>query len=321
MFHNTLIIFFGIFIEAFPFMIIGVVISSLITVFVSPEFIARFFPEGAVRSLLVALVAGFAFPVCECGNIPVARGLLAKGVAPAPVITFLLAAPVFNPIAITSTAIAFPGHPEITWLRVLLTGIIAFTVGALFLPAKMMDVCRDEEVFRDYIEAGEVLEIRREEKAYRPLREGGDRSRHGRDIRQGARDKVAVALMLARDEFFYVSRFLVLGALVAALFRTVVPVSAVTGLGQGPVVSILVMMLLAFVISMCSNVDAFFAMAFTDSFTNGSLLAFLVFGPMIDIKAVSMLYSTFKTGAIALMVLVVFLMTFMFSLAVNYFVL
>ena len=321
MFMNTLIIFFGIFIEAFPFMIIGVIISSLITVFVSPEFIARFFPEGALRSLLVALVAGFAFPVCECGNIPVARGLLAKGVAPAPVITFLLAAPVFNPIAITSTAIAFPGHPEITWLRVIFTGMIAFTVGALFLPAKMKDVCRDEEVFRDYLEAVEVLEIRREKKASRPPGEDGDRSRPGRAIRQGAGGKVAVALMLARDEFFYVSRFLVLGALVAAVFRTVVPVSAVTGLGQGPVVSILVMMLLAFVISMCSNVDAFFAMAFTDTFTSGSLLAFLVFGPMIDIKAVSMLYSTFKTSAIALMVLLVFLMTFMFSLAVNYFLL
>jgi len=298
MFMNTLIIFFGIFIEAFPFMIIGVIISSLITVFVSPEFIARFFPAGALRSLLVALVAGFAFPVCECGNIPVARGLLAKGVAPAPVITFLLAAPVFNPIAITSTAIAFPGHPEITWLRVIFTGIVAFTVGALFLPAKMKDVCRDEEALWDYIEAGEALQ--------------GP---------QGMASKAAVALMLARDEFFYVSRFLVLGALIAAIFRTVVPVSAITGLGQGPVVSILVMMLLAFVISMCSNVDAFFAMAFTDTFTSGSLLAFLVFGPMIDIKAISMLYSTFKTGAIAIMVLLVFLMTFMFSLAVNYFVL
>ena len=318
MFYNTLIIFFGIFIEAFPFMIIGVIISSLITVFVSPEFIARFFPEGALRSLLVALVAGFAFPVCECGNIPVARGLLAKGVAPAPVITFLLAAPVFNPIAIIGTAIAFPGHPEMTWLRVLFTGIIAFTVGAVFLPARMKDVCRDEDAFRDYLEAGDVLEGRREEKING---EGGDRTRSCRAIRQGTGGKVAVALMLARDEFFYVSRYLVLGALIAALFRTVVPVSAVTGLGQGPVVSILVMMLLAFVISMCSNVDAFFAMAFTDTFTSGSLLAFLVFGPMIDIKAVSMLYSTFKTSAIALMVLLVFLMTFMFSLAVNYFVL
>ena len=320
MFYNTLIIFFGIFIEAFPFMIIGVIISSLITVFVSPEFIARFFPEGALRSLLVALVAGFAFPVCECGNIPVARGLLAKGVAPAPVITFLLAAPVFNPIAITGTAIAFPGHPEITWLRVLLTGIIAFTVGALFLPASMKDVCRDEQVFRDYIEAEEVLEDRREEKVSGVNTEGGGRTEPVGGARRGTAGKLAVALMLARDEFFYVSRFLVLGALIAALFRTVVPVSAVIGLGQGPVVSILAMMLLAFIISMCSNVDAFFAMAFTDTFTSGSLLAFLVFGPMIDIKAVSMLYSTFKTSAIVLMALLVFLLTFMFSLALNYFI-
>lgn len=298
MFYNTLIIFFGIFIEAFPFMIIGVIISSLITVYVSPEFIARFFPPGAFRNLVVALIAGFAFPVCECGNIPVARGLLAKGVAPAPVITFLLAAPVFNPIAIIGTVIAFPGHPEMAWFRVLFTGIIAFAVGALFLPAKMQDVCREEETFSDYVEACEIVE-----------------GSHG------AAGKASAALMLARDEFFYVSRFLVIGALIAALSRTAIPNSVVTGLGQGPVVSILAMILLAFVISMCSNVDAFFAMAFTDTFTGGALLAFLVFGPMIDIKAVSMLYSTFKVRAIVLITALVFLMTFLLTLAVNYFIL
>lgn len=314
MIYNTLIVFFGIFIEAFPFLIIGVIISSLLTVYVSPELIARVFPRSSVRSLLVALVAGFAFPVCECGNIPVARGLLGKGVGPGPVITFLLAAPVFNPIAIVGTLVAFPDHPEITWLRVVFTGIIAFVVGAVFLRADREDVCREEHTLKYFTQTQAILE---EAPGSQVSLSKGREESAGR--LGGTGRKLLLALMLARDEFFYVSRFLVIGALVAALLRTLLPQDILNRVGTGPVISILAMIFLAFVLSMCSNVDAFFAQAFAGTFTTGALLAFLVFGPMIDIKAISMLYSTFKTRAIVLLTLLVFLLSLLFSLTVNFF--
>lgn len=303
------IIFFGIFIEAFPFLMIGVILSSLLTVFVSPAHIARVFPRGAARSLAVALVAGFAFPVCECGNIPVARGMLAKGVGPGPVITFLLAAPVFNPIAIVATAAAFPGRPEITWLRVGFTGVIAVVAGALFVRSKKEDVCREEFLRAPVSVAGSVDNPGLGEKA------GGEAEGEGRLrlLKSGLME----AVMVAKDEFFYVTRYLVAGAVIAALVRTAVPQQWILNLGKGQVLSILAMVILAFVVSMCSNVDAFFAAVFADTFTAGSLLAFLVFGPMIDIKAVSMLYSTFKVKPILQLTGVVLALTFILCMGVN----
>ena len=291
--------------EAFPFLMIGVIISSILTVFVSAQSIGKVFPGGALRSLLVGLVAGFAFPVCECGNIPVARGLLSKGVGPGPVITFLLAAPVFNPIAIIATVVAFPGRPEMTWLRVGFTGVIAFLAGLFFLRKKEEDVCR-EEFLRGL--------VTHEADGGEPAGEQTGRAAGG-----SPGDRLSQALILARDEFFYVSRFLVVGALIAALTRTVLPQRWILDLGRGQVLSIIAMMILAFVVSMCSNVDAFFAAVFAETFTTGSLLAFLVFGPMIDIKAVSMLYSTFNTRAIVTLTAIVSALTFLLCLAVNLF--
>jgi len=304
--YNIAIIFFGIFIEAFPFLMIGVIISSLITVFVKAETIGRFFPEGALRGIPAALVIGFAVPVCECGNIPVARGLLAKGAGPGPVITFLLAAPVFNPIVIIATVAAFPGRPEITWLRVGFTAIIAVVAGALFLGKTNEDVCREE--FIRSLDGGVG-----HDPAKTAIETNGAEGSGGEKVTV----RLLEAVFVARDELFYVTRFLAAGALIAALFRTVLPQRWILDLGQGPVWSIVAMIIMAFVVSMCSNVDAFFAAVFAETFTTGSLLAFLVFGPMIDVKAVSMLYSTLKVSAIVRLTLIVLVLTFLLSLAVN----
>ncbi len=327
--YDIAIIFFGTFIEAFPFLVIGVLVSSLITVFVSAETIAKLFPRKGPYGLLAGLLAGFVFPVCECGNIPVARSLLAKDVGPGPVITFLLAAPVFNPIAIVGTAVAFPGRPWIPWMRVLLTAVVAFATGLFFMRKRKEDMCRSE-----FLRACRADDESAGDDGERPGNrenpgvggrdavpgETGEEPSHGaKSGKTGGRfrDRLLEALILALDEFFYVARFLAAGALIAALVRTVLPQQWILNLGKGPVLSVLAMIVLAFVVSMCSNVDAFFAAVFTDTFSSSSILAFLVFGPMIDIKAVSMLYSTFNTKAILMLVSIVFGLTFVPCLLVN----
>src|SRR6185295_1780513 len=103
---------------------------------------------------------------------------------------------------------------------------------------------------------------------------------HGRSIWR----RLHLALGLATDEFFDMGRYLVAGALLASAMQTLVSQDALTALGRGPIVSVLTMQLLAYVLSVCSTVDAFLALAFAGTFTTGSILTFLTFGPMVDVK-------------------------------------
>jgi hypothetical protein len=110
---------------------------------------------------------------------------------------------------------------------------------------------------------------------------------------------------------------LILGSAIAALIQVLVPRDIILSLGQGPVTSIIAMMLLAAVVSICSTVDSFFALAFASTFTGGSLLAFLVFGPMIDLKAIGLMLSVFKPRAIIYLFALATLLTFLLTLFVN----
>jgi hypothetical protein len=132
-----------------------------------------------------------------------------------------------------------------------------------------------------------------------------------------SRGRMRSLLQHASNEFFEMGRYLVIGALIAATLQTIIPRDTLLSLGQGPVVSALVLMGLAIVLSICSTVDAFVALAFANSFLPGSLLAFLVFGPMVDIKSVLMFNSTFQRRTVALIVLLTFQMTLLAAVVIN----
>ncbi|NEP46118.1 MAG: permease, partial [Okeania sp. SIO2H7] len=110
---------------------------------------------------------------------------------------------------------------------------------------------------------------------------------------------------------------LVIGSAIAAIIQVAAPREIILSLGQGPVTSILAMLTLGAVVSICSTVDAFFALSFASTFTTGSLLAFLVFGPMVDIKSVGLMLSVFKTKAVVYLILLAALLSFLMSLIVN----
>jgi uncharacterized protein len=285
-------IFLGIFIEALPFLLAGVLTSSAIHLFVSLEHVRRLSPRSPFLAALVGALLGLAFPVCECGSVPTTRRLLLKG-APLPLgIAFVLAAPAVNPIVIASTWVAFGGHPAIVLGRIGLTILIAAAVGLI-----LGSHPRPQEVLVP------------------PGQEHDDEHDHDHGPHQQGR--VRAVLTHASGEFFEMGRYLVIGGLIAATLQIIVPRTTLLALGQGPVVSILVLMALAVVLSICSTVDAFVALAFANSFLPGALLAFLVFGPMVDIKSVLMFTTTFQRRTVALMVLLAFLMVLLASTIIN----
>ncbi len=267
-------VFLGVFIEALPFLLLGTLASGAIQVFVAPEALRRFSPRSPVVAALAGALLGLCFlPVCECGTVPATRRLLAKG-APLPLgLAFLLAAPTVNPVVIVSTAIAFRGQPGIVVGRIALTVLVATIVGVVVGQAAR---------------PGAVL----------PPPMGGDDDRHDR----ATGNRLSRLLRHTGDEFFEMARYLTTGAAIAATFQAFVPQAALLALGQGPVVSVLVLMALAVVLSICSTVDAFVALAFAGSFLPGALLAFLVFGPMIDLKSVLLFDTTFDRRTVTAVV-------------------
>jgi hypothetical protein len=285
-------IFLGIFIEAVPFVLLGVLVSSALHLFVSEEVIARLAPRQPVLAGVAGGLLGLVFPVCECGVVPVCRRLVQKGAPLSLSVALLLAAPVVNPVVIASTWVAFGGDWRIVAWRVGLTLAIAVAIGSIVAlhpaPQRLL--------------AAPVA----------PPHAHGHH--HG-----GPGERLRALLWHSGAEFVEMSRYLILGALLAALLQTVVPRPALLALGDWPVAAVLVMIALAVVLSICSTVDAFIALTFAGTFGPGALLAFLVFGPMIDIKSTLMFLTIFRRRAVAIIVLLAFQMVLLATLLITYY--
>jgi len=277
-------IFLGIFIEAAPFLLAGALVSGLIAVFVDQSAIDRYLPKAALPGALIGGVMGVAFPVCECGVVPVVRRLYEKGLPLSIGIAFLLAAPVVNPVVILSTYSAFGWGPIFVG-RIVFSFLIAVVVGLIFSRAKPEEVLLPAVSQAHHDACCHVHDHDHHEHAPAPL---------GR--------RFAQAFALAGDDFLDMARYLIAGSMLAAAMQTLVPQSALLAVGQGPVISVAVLQALAFVLSVCSTVDAFLALAFAGAFTTGAVIAFLVFGPMVDIKSSLMFLGVFQRRAVAYLI-------------------
>jgi uncharacterized membrane protein YraQ (UPF0718 family) len=331
--NNGITLFFSLLVEAMPFLLIGVLFSSVLLLFVDEQKLLAIMPKNVVLAALAGSLIGFMFPVCECGNIPVARRLLMKGAPSAVAIGFLLAAPTVNPVVFWATWIAFRDQPEIVFLRVGFTLIVAVTIALIFSA---------QDDMRPFLQDNLTRMMGEPESSAAADPEGSPLLKSGTFLMQSPGQllqldappaqvlaQVAVAppplgtrLQMMVDnmvlELRELGAVLVIGSAIAALVQVAVPREIILGLGQGPVTSILAMMALAWVVSICSTVDAFFALSFASTFTSGALLAFLVFGPMVDLKNISLLLTVFKGRAIvylfALAAQLIFLLTLIMNL-------
>jgi uncharacterized protein len=289
--------FLGIFIEAVSFLLIGTLVSGLIAVFVSNDDITRFMPRNPVAATVVGSLLGVVFPVCECGVVPVTRRLYQKGLPVSVGITFLLAAPVMNPIVFASTYAAFGWGPVLIG-RYVITWIIAVSVGLLFSlqtrPQRLINPPAMPTISGAAPGASATGLVRT------PLLPG---------LKQ--------ALKVAGEEFYEMGRYLVVGALLATAMQTLVPQESLKALATNPVNSVLVMAALAFILSVCSTVDAFLALSFARTFTMGSILTFLTFGPMVDIKSAMMYLGVFRPRTVAYMVILPLLISVLIGIWLN----
>ncbi len=293
-----------------------------------------YLPRHPFLGAIAGSVLGFMFPVCECGNVPVARRFLMQGLPPSIAVAFLLAAPTINPIVIWSTWVAFRGQPGMVVARVVCSLIITVIISWVF--SRQVDAVpllkpalgrRLAYLTRPAEESVPVAAIASES----PLLQSGTflLGSGGSPLKldEKAAEILLPPIVPSRWQMFNdnivqelreLGGMLIIGSLIAAVIQVFIPREWILLLGQGTISSILAMMLLSVVVSVCSTVDSFFALSFISTFTSSSLLAFLVFGPIIDVKSIGLLLSIFQRRIVVYLLLLSAQLTFLLSLAHSY---
>ncbi|MCS5717971.1 permease [Herbiconiux sp. CPCC 205763] len=281
-------------IESLPFVFLGILISIVVRFWVPDRWLVRVMPRTPwLRRVTISLV-GVLLPVCECGNVPLARGFIMKGFSVPEAMTFLLAAPILNPVTIVTTYQAFGWNDGILIGRIAGGFVIANLVGWLFslhprpdllLTPRFEAACRVEAVEPDASLAGGV--------------------------------KVRRAVLAFAEETSTMLPALIVGSAIAGAIQVGLSRDLLVALGSNPIWSVLALMILAFVIAICSNVDAFFILAFGSTFLPGGVVAFLTFGAMIDVKMITLMRTTFTTGTLVRLVAIVALASLALGFGVN----
>ena len=250
-------VFVSITVQALPFLVLGVTVSGAIAAWVPPNWLAEHLPKRSLLAVPVAGLAGVALPGCECGSVPIAGRLTARGVAPAAAFAFMLAAPAINPVVLVATAVAFPGRPDVVAARFAASLLTAIAVGLLWSRF-------GKESFLD---------------------------RTRTKVPEGLTRWEAFTSTV-RHDFLHAGGWLVVGGMTAATLQVVVPRTVLDTIGGNEVLAVLVMGTLAFVLAICSEADAFVAVGLTQ-FSLTSRLVFLVVGPVVDLKLVALQAGTF----------------------------
>lgn len=279
-------IFLSIFLETIPFILLGVFLSSAILVYVSEDKLQRLLPRNPLLAIFPAVLLAAFFPVCECAIIPVVKRLIQKGMAPHIGIVFLIVTPLVNPIVYLSTHLAFRLTPSMVYGRMGLAIVVAIIASLL-----VYFLFNRTTILKGSLEQWVKASPQESEIS-------------------GKTSKFQRMLYHATDEFFDVSKFVIFGALLAAFAQISLNRAFLGSFSDNIVVSSLLMMGLAFLLSICSEADAFIGSSFSSLFPPGAILAFLVFGAIFDVKNTMMMFSVFRAkfvlffmGIIGLLVL------------------
>lgn len=333
--YSALTLFLSLLVEAIPFLLLGVLLSSSLIIFVDERKLISLMPSNPILGSIVGSLFGFCFPVCECGNIPVARRFLLQGLPTSVAVSFLLAAPTINPVVLWSTYVAFRGQPIIFWLRIIFSLTIAISMGCLFsLQKDFRPLLKPSLAKRITVLLNppppppSISEYSLLNSGSFILNQSGQMVKMDENLLKSDPKKVKSIFTSEKLNLFIdnvtqelrdLGGVLVLGSAIAASVQVFIPREIILNIGQDTITSIVAMMILASVVSICSTVDSFFVLSFASTFTTASLVAFLVFGPMIDIKAMGLMLSIFKPRIILYLMLLIAQLTFIFTLSYSYF--
>ena len=300
--------------EALPFIVLGVLVAGLLEEFVPQQAIAKIVPKNHILAIAIGGLLGLVFPMCECGIIVVMKRLLRKGLPLSVCVAYMLAGPVINAVVMTSTYVAFsgydtPGRNDVlggTW------AMVGWRVGLSYLVACVTAIVVDWQWRRH----GNAL---LHPSITRGLLSSGGYDDNGIAKRPWG-ERLNNITQTALHDFVDILAFLVLGALLAAGGKFAIKASNVQSfIEHTPAVAILLMMGIAVLFCLCSEADAFVAANFPLFWPDGSKLAFLVLGPMLDLKLILMYTRVFRGRLIATIVACLVVQVFGYTTTVQYF--
>ncbi|MEI6350540.1 MAG: permease [Verrucomicrobiota bacterium] len=294
--------FLSILFEGVPFLLLGSVISGAVDVFVPPQLLARLLPKNRTAAVLLSGLLGAVFPMCECGSVIVIRRFLAKGLPVSCAVTYMLGAPIVSPVVALSTFAAFRGQSPwvMTSLRLSLGYLIAVAAGLIVqrlplrqvLTPKVIDSLPEDRSLKTSGAALIPLIIGPIEIAPKPQSAtcaapdcgcGSQEQFLKASNQPGIGSKLLKVARSSTSDFLDVALFFVIGATIAATFNTAVDQSVIQPLASNSLLATVSMMGLAGALALCSSTDAFIAATFI-TFPFAAKLAFLVFGPVFDVK-------------------------------------
>ncbi len=272
--------------DAIPFIVIGAVVSALIETYISKENLSALLSDS-ILGRIAATLLGLALPVCDCGAISVARTFRRKGVSESIAFSFVLATPTLNLVTLVATFVAF--HSGWQWLlmRAGWAIVIAMVAGLIVH-------FRDDALTEKWGQAIHIHAVHH--KGLKKLIHVGDHS---------------------VSELFAVGPFFVASAMLAAIAQGLWPIRGITAFTQHSVWSILLLMALGSVLSLCSAADAFVAASLTSLFSPGAVLAFLLMGQTVDIRNLVLMPKVFGKGTFILGLSVVVVLIFALALTTN----
>ena len=287
--------FLSVLLEGIPFLLLGSLISGLVDAFVSPEKLAQVLPKNRTAAVLVSGLLGLAFPMCECGSVVVIRRFLRKGLPVGCAVTYMLGAPIVSPIVALSTFAAFRGQnpAEMTLLRLGLGLGIAILVGLL------LDRLPVHAILQNGVVSPEPSPAPR--RARGGLSVGTAPGTPDDPLQPSVGTKLLRSVYSAATDFLDVAVFFVIGAGITAVLGTAVDRSLLAPLAATPLMAIFAMMAAALALALCSTTDAFIAATSFPGFPMTAKLAFLVFGPMFDLKLYWLYGLLFKRKVVVLL--------------------
>lgn len=292
----------AIFLEASPFLVLGSLLSACIEVLVDQDRLAAKIPKNPLLGVGIGLVAGMALPTCECGVVPIARRLLSKGVPSHTAMTYMLSAPVINPVVLASTYIAFQGRLSVVVGRVLLVALTAAITGYVLgrmAPNSLLSAVNNHHHDHGGCDCGHTHH---------------DHCSVHSDNGIKAPNKLARILTHTYNEFLDMGKYLLIGCFVAAAIKVVMPWGVAEVFKSNVFLSVGFMMALAVLLSVCSEADAFVAASFV-GFPVASQVAFMAIGPMVDLKLVGMYYHAFRNRVATILVIMPTVIVLIASLA------
>ena len=294
------IVFISIFFESLPFLLLGSFISSIIETYVSNETMARIIPKNKFFGSIVGVILGFFLPACDCAVIPVSKRLIKKKVPLNVAISFMLSSPIINPVVLLSTYYAFfKTNPNIFWFRILFGIVIAFLIGVI------VGVVYDKKiVIKNSLLDDDSCDCE-------------EHSHNHKNEKNGFKDDIFSIIKHTVVDMFEVVKYLMFGALLASLVQVILPRNILSLLNSNDILSIMVLMIFAYLISLCSTSDSFVGKSLMSSFSKSSILAYLLLGPMIDIKNTIVLLGNYKKNFVILLISLIFLFVFSLSLIVG----